>query len=269
MKKSPQTKQFVAALAALAISTTFASAQNIQVPRDAVVSSAKVSLSKGAYTNIQIAPATGSLDPATQTVSGTLANLNISATALIANATTTVTGTLTSKLSTGKVGNKELLQLIVGSTNSKDIRGLTLSAVVISNGLFGSVDPSAGANYVIGAKAKGTSPVLTRSYGPNTNGVSGAAGYAVWESIKANTKTKPFSGGFDETGYAGVSIELNGPVNGLVKKTNSLGGFANTGLTIETPGKFKQLRANGTNGNVTNSANGSFTTKPIFGGADY
>jgi len=270
MKNSPHIKPFVAALAALAITTSFASAQTIQTARDNVITTGKVSLTKGAYTNVTLGNAANATGQVTETVSATLASANISATAIVAVTDTTVTGTLTTKLATAKIGNKELLYLITGASNSTGIRNLSLAYVIKNTGLLGDVEAGTADSFIVGALRKGTNApiagtVQVRGFANPTFAAGRNVDYTLWQSIKPNTKTKPFAGGFEESGYGIVDVDVKGPVSGFMK-TNSIAGVSNLMTTIKTTGTFKQLRANGTDGVITNSANGSYTTKATFGG---
>lgn len=258
MKKPNFISTIAATLAVAAISTTFVAAQ-LQVPGDNVITSGRVSLNKGEYVDFTIGNVAGTTQTVTGTTSGTVALLKVSGSGLIATVTTTVTGTLDKKtLRKGKFGNKELLQLILNTSDKNALKGQSLVYAVPAGGLEGF-------SGLVGAQKKGEALINVRtstySGGANAFGVDGSVFGSFYESITASKKDATLLTGM---GYGFAGVAFVSPVTGY---TTDISGVTGVYVGVESSGRLKQTyQQNQTNGAITNVTKATFTPRQISGG---
>jgi hypothetical protein len=264
MKKHYST--FIAsAVTAGALFTSFANAQQ-QTGGQGIVTSGKVSLSKGTYSTFAFSKATGVTSTVpTSTTSGTIATMNVTGSGLIATVTTTVTGTLDKKtIVKGKVGNKELLQLILNTTNPSDLKGQSLVWVSEKGGLLGATPMAAVIPKIGAANLKSTSVTVSlRDVDDgNTLGIQNAFGNT--DFLTSVTASKKATNEVSATGYGYAGLSAVASIGTYSKSL--IAGVTNLKFTISSDGTYKETYSqNQTNGVITNSSKGTLSAKPTFG----
>jgi hypothetical protein len=256
----------------VALFTSFANAQvtGIQAGGDGIVVSGKVALSKGTYRTFAFgtAPGVTSTMP-TATTSGTIATMNVAGSAEIATVTTTVTGTLDKKtIVKGKLGNKELLQLILNTTNASDLKGQSLVWATVGGGILGpKPGPNEGSSpSIVGAADLKASSITVRirdQFDGNTLGVrTQESGVLLLTSVvagKKNTNERTATG----YGYA----DLSGRAALGTFSKSLIAGVATLDFTIKGEGPYKETYFQNPNtGVITNSSKGSLGSKSVFDG---
>jgi len=178
---------------------------------------------------------------------------------LIATVTTTVTGTLDKKtIAKGKIGNKELLQLILNTTDKDALKGQTL---VLASEYGGMLSP-VGGFYVGAADLKAASTTVKyRNTTDNQLGVDGGGNEIFYTEIKQGKKDPNERQG---TGFGVVGININAALSTYSKSLIS--SVANLAINATTYGSAKEtVFQNPTNGVVTNSVKGTYSTKSSIG----
>lgn len=263
MKKHSST--FIAsAFAVVALFTSFANAQN-QFGGQGVVVTGKVALSKGTYQTFGFNKATGVTSTVpTSTTSGTIAALTVAGTGEIATVTTTVTQTLDKKsIVKGKVGNKELLQLILNTTNAADLKGQSLVWAVEKGGLLGNTPRTVVFPAIGAADLKSTSiTVKVRSY--NDGNTLGVTGFGENDFVTSVVAGKKITNEMSATGYGAAYVTVRAAIATYGKSL--IAGVTNLDFDIGNEGSYKQTYyQNPTNGVITNSSKGTLSPKNLFG----
>jgi hypothetical protein len=246
MKKASFISTFVASLAiAVIIAPAGLSQDDIQLPLDGVIPKAKLSAGKGEYGTF-VVNNTGVSPTATQTVTGTVAVMKVSANGLFATTTaTTVTSTVDKKsIVKSKLGNRELLALILDTDDKKIIGGHDL--VWITNGGDTVVD-----GVTVAARDKSTG-VITARVGDQLPSVEGGGGFDFFTNKVAGKEP----GSFRQSGYG----------DGVV------GAEFDTGAGIIDIGffallQFKEETTYNAAGEVTNRTKPSVKSVSAFGGS--
>jgi len=266
MKKANSTFVVLATLAVAFITAPFADA--VQGIGQGVVVTGKIGLTKGDYQTFNLTSAAGVTQTTTGTVSGTIAALNVTGSGLIATVSTTVTGTtgLLDKKSVikAKVGNKELLQLILNTTDKDKLKGQSLVWVSQQGGILGQAPTQAGGTFYVGAaNLKSASPTVTiRQFGPgdNTLGVEGGGGVDLLTSVVAGKKN---ANERSATGYATAGVAVRASVNTI---KGLIASIATLDFTIFSEGSYKETYTqNQATGVINDSTKGQFNSKPTFG----
>jgi hypothetical protein len=242
-----------AALSVVAISSITALAQlapgNDQIPGDGYLSSASISASKGTYTNFVKQTGPGITPTVTSTASGTVAVLRVAGSSLISTVTTTATSTVKkSDFVKGKVSNKELLSLIIG-TNKPSNYDLV---IVAPDG--GLVDEQNGTMFV-GARLKGRA---------NSNNVilvnndTIPDGYAYLDVLTDKTTNRSLTNGFTVKGFGGAGLEVKVPAS-----TNGTKVLPPLDLSYAGGMTFSEvIQQDPVTTKITNSRSSSFRTVP-------
>jgi len=256
----------------IALFTSFAKAQvtGTQSAGDGIVAKGKVALSKGTYTTFAFGNAPGvSSSVSTATTSGTIATMNVAGIAEIATVTTTVTGTLDNKsIVKGKIGSKELLQLILNTTDAAALKGQSLVWATPGGGILG---PKPGRNEgsspsEVGAADLKASPLTIRLRGQfdgnNLGVIAQESGVQLLTSVvvgKKNTNERT------ATGYGYAHLFGRAAVSTFSKSL--IAGVTTLDFIIQGEGPYKETFAqNPTNGIITNSSKGSLGSKSVLDG---
>jgi hypothetical protein len=216
MKKASFTTTIVATLAVAVISTMTSFAQSpypMNQPGEHIAPKIRVSASKGVYNKFSLIDASVSgtaTGTASQTVSATVAVAKISGTGFYATASaTTATSTLAkTTVKKGKITNKELIALILGSPNN--VKDYELVWVAVDGTILD------GSDYVLGARKKKTTEILYRLPERTEDG----------DLVKSPSKT-----GVDAFGYMTFLNEQKTLKNGATARK----GYGDIGLGIVSP----------------------------------
>jgi len=257
MKKASFTSTFVAALSVAVIATSTGFAQNIQESGDALVTNGSVRASNGKYTTFQIGSAPGvtsTVDSSTGaiTVTGTVARLRVSARGIVATATGTVTSTVDKKsLEKFKLADKDLLALILGSSN---VKGFQLVMASAKGALTGGENlDNDGRTYVGALRTGGGELILVNENFDSLVGVGGYSGVQLVESRDSKGAMRGF-------GYAGIYANIPNP---------GVPGVTTWVLEVYNDTKFRQTVTQNPDGSITGCEKASFAPTVIrgYGGA--
>jgi hypothetical protein len=259
MKKASFTSTFVAALSAAVIATstgTAASASDVQVAGDAVVTSGSVKATNGKYTtftlgsNPGVTSTVGSVTGAI-TVTGTVARLRVSARGIVATTTGTVTSTIAKKsLEKFKLADKDLLALILGTSN---VKGFQLVIAGENGALTGGKNLNNDGRYYVGAlRTGGGEQILINENFDSLQGVGGYAGVQLIESRDSKGNVQGY-------GYAQVYALIPNP---------GVPGVTTWQLFIGNDTKFKQTVQQNATGQVTDCTKATFSPINLRGGGE-
>ncbi len=247
MKKA----SFISTLvASLAIAVTIAPAgfaqDNIQVPLEGVIPKAKLSAGKGEYGTF-VVNNTAASPTVSFTVTGTVAVMKVSANALFVTATaTTVTSTVDKKsIVKGKIGNRELLALILDTDDKKVLKGHDL--VWITNQGNTVADGA-----VVAARDKSTGEITARLFGELPL-VNGGGGFDIFTDKRAGKE----EGSFRQAGYG---------FGGVNAQFATDGGDINVGVGALL--QFKEETTYNAKGEVTNRTKPSVKSVSADGGSE-
>jgi hypothetical protein len=260
MKKPNFILTVAAALAVAAFTIPSAQAQgvNFQSPASGhTINGAKIALTKGTYQTFSFGAGTGVTATVSGTTSGTIASMNYSATGQFATVTTTVTGTLDKKtIGKGKIGNKELLQLILNTTDKDALKGQSL---VLASQLGGMLTSSTDTYLVGAADLKAVSTTIKYRPASENDGI-GVSGYGYDEFYTERKTDKKNPAAQQVSGNGGVGVILGGTVATFSKSLIS--GVVKIDVDAYSAGDFKETwTQNQTNGVVIDSSKGSYRSK--------